>query len=458
MFTQAVYRDLEALPNVDYDSFSYIENVVKFLKVELLERQWLSFNRMEWIAFNDCVLEVKTGKTHPHSPGFGFISCLEHNYFKLVAIESNSALLDHLRLNAPTFYSWATYSQKGDPLKVLKLLATCNGVLKFRFFDLQMFVLLIGVPGSGKGTFARLLESMVGKQNCASAKLHRLGDDNVLAAIIDKQLVICPDEKKQAISDYSGLLSLTGGDSIPYRPIYKPQASGKFYGTLVTVSNSYVFYGDTTGIDRRECPHNFDVPLLDRDTSVEVKMQAEVGQIMAIALSMPDQQVTDLIKGTGESAIPDLKRQQWVHKTENDSVALFMEESLMQTSPTDFIVLGGEGNDPSTLYGAYLKLCEDNKSKSLFTRNNFRGHLLEICRDIGWSGVRAARQGNGWRIYGMRLRQIEDNVPRISDWLSGKECRVCRPSVDPSVDLKPLLDKESVGCVGLTPLITGKRF
>jgi len=452
VFTQVVYRDLDAMPNVDYATFSYVENVEKFLKTELLEKKWLTFNRMEWIAFNDCVLEVKTGLTHEHAPGFGFTSRLEHNYPKLVAIDPTSELLDQLRVNTPTFYSWAMYSQKGDPLKVLKLLAICNGTLKFRFFDLQMFVLLQGVPGAGKGTFARLLESMVGQQNYSSAKLHKLGEDNVIAAIIDKQLVVCPDEKKHA-SDFSGLLSLTGGDSIPYRPIYKPLANGRFYGTIVILANSNPFVGDTTGIDRRMCLATFDVALPARDTAVEQKMQAEVGALMALALLMPDKQVTDLITGTGSGAIPDFKRQQWLHKTENDSVALFMEECLVAGTDNDFIMLGGKGDDPSTLYGAYVKMCEENNSKTLFTRNNFRGHLLELCREIGWHSVREARQGNGWRLYGIRLRQSLDPIPRISDWLGGnvEECNPCRPSVEPILDLKPLLDLESVGYVDQIP-------
>ncbi|MEC4815208.1 MAG: DUF3854 domain-containing protein [Scytonema sp. PMC 1069.18] len=458
VFTQTVYRELETMPNVDYENFSYVENVVKFLKVELLEREWQTFNRMEWIAFNDYVLEVKTGKKHKHAPGFGFTSCLEHNYPKLVAIDPSATLLDRLRENAPTFYSWAMHSQKGDPLKVLKLVAICNGVLKFRFFDLQMFILLVGVPGAGKGTFARLLELMVGKANYGSAKLHKLGDDNTIAAVIDKQLVICPDEKKQT-TDYSGLLSLTGDDSIPYRPIYRPQANGKFHGAITVIANQYPFFGDTSGIARRECLVNFDVPIKNRDRSIELKMHGEVPAIIAISLSMPDEEVTELITGTGSSAIPDLKRQQWLHKTENDSVALFMEEMLATSDDNDFILLGGKGDDPSSLYGAYLDFCDANNSKSLFTRNNFRGHLLEICRELGWNHVRESRCGNGWRIYGIRLRRPGDTSPYISDWLASgvDECRECRPSVDPSVDLKPLLDKDSVGSVDLNPIIASEQ-
>jgi putative DNA primase/helicase len=84
-----------------------------------------------------------------------------------------------------------------DESKVLKLLAIVNGVIKFRFHDLQMFIHLIGKPGSGKGTFSRLLEKIVGKENHKSSRLEKLGDDYEVAKIIDSQLVICPDEDKQ---------------------------------------------------------------------------------------------------------------------------------------------------------------------------------------------------------------------------------------------------------------------
>ncbi len=458
VFEKAIYHDLEAMPSVKYDTYSYIENVVKFLGLELQEREWTSFNRAEWIAFSDCVLEVATGKQHEHSPGFMFTSCLDHKCPDL-KFNSGGDALELLRIHAPNFYSWAMYAQSGDPLKVLKLLAIFNGVLTYRFFDLQMFVLLCGVPGSGKGTYVRLLETAVGKQNHASAKMHRLDEDNVIANIIDKQLVVCPDEKKQ-LGDNSGILILTGGDNIPYRQIYKPQASARFHGALVIAANSNPFVGDTTGIDRRWSLVQFDNPLPIRDSAIEKKMQAEVGVIISLCLSMSDKQVADLITGLGDGAIPDFKRQQWLHKTDNDSIALFMEEVLILAPANHYVMLGGKGDDPSTLYGAYTRMCEENNARNVYTKNNFRNHLLELCREVGWSCVKESRCGNGWRVYGVSIRDTNDSSARISDWLGGgvDQCRQCKPSVDPSVDLKPLLDKDSVGSVDLTePKISGEN-
>jgi putative DNA primase/helicase len=447
VFEKAVYHDLELMTNVDYKTFSYLQNVVKFLELQLQQRFWESYNRAEWIAFNDRVLEVATGKQHEHSPGFMFTSCLDHNCPNL-SFNSGGDLLELLRIHAPTFYTWAMYAQDGDPMKVLKLLAIFNGVLTYQFFDLQMFVLLCGVPGSGKGTFARLLESAVGKQNHFSAKMHRLGEDNTIASIIDKQLVVCPDEKKQS-GDNSGILALTGGDSIAYRQIYKPMASARFYGALIILANANPFFGDTTGIDRRWSLVQFNKSLPARDTAVERQMQQEIGVIISLALSMKREQVTSLITGTGDGAIPDFKRQQWLHKTENDSIALFMEEMLVHAPSDQYVMLGGKGDDPSTLYGAYMKMCDENNTRNVFTKNNFRSHLLELCRETGWTQVRESRCRAGWRLYGVRLREFNDPTPRISDWLGGVQISYseCRPSVELSVDLKPLPDNENVESV-----------
>ena len=422
------------------------------MKSQLAENEWKTINRNEKIAFCDCVLEIKKGESHDQSPGFGFTSCLEHDYPKpndINSNNSNNSILDQLRINAPTFYAWAMHAQKGDPQKIMKLIAAVNGVIKFRFHELQMFLCLVGVPGAGKGTFARLLEKMVGRGNHASAKLSKLGDNNVLAQIMEKQLVICPDEKK-VNCDLSTLLSLTGGDTISYRQIYKPQANGKFYGTLMILANSNPFVGDVAGIDRRLSLLTFEVKLPNQDTSVEEKMHAEVPWLMRIALSMSDSQVKGLIKGTGGSAIPDFEKQKWLHKTDNDSIALFMEEMVVPTVSSIYTILGGKGDDPDTLYGSYLRFCDNNNSKSLFTRNNFRSHFVELCREIGWSHVQDKRQGSGWRVYGIRLRDKEDKIPHISEKLgeSVDHSEQCRSSADQDVDLKTVPDKECVENVG----------
>lgn len=453
VFGQIIFNEVESM-GIEYHSDSFIENVIKTLERKLLVPEWNTFDRMKWIAFSDGVLEVETGKLHKHSPGFRFTSYLKRNYTPLNVIDPNTALLDQLRLHAPECYSWFMQVQDGDPLKVLKLLAIINGVIKFRFFDLQQFVQLYGVPGTGKSTFARLLQGIVGKGNYQGSRLSKLNDDNEIAKIIDTQLVICPDEKKQ-VGDFSGLLSLTGGDPISYRKIYQEATTGSFYGTVILISNVALFAGDSSGIDRRLCLVTFDhpIPAQMRSASIEKRLESELSPLTALALAMTDQMVTDLIRGTGSAEIPDFKRSKWMNKTINDSVALFVEERLIHDQSAEIMLGGKSGDAHNTAYGSYLAFVEENNSKGAFSTNNFREHLVEVCREAGWTGVQAKRMNNGWKLCGLRLRCIgmDDTIPRVSDSFGLQECRQCNPSVRESVGLEPALCMESVGSVALKP-------
>ena len=170
---------------------------------------------------------------------------------------------------------------------------------------------------------------------------------------------------------------------------------------------------------------------------------------------MQDAHVTELLTGAGEAFIPDLKRQSWLNKVENDSVALFLEECVITTSASDYTLLGGKGGDSQTLYGAYLAFCEENNSKSPFTRQNFRGHFIDLCREIGWNEVEAKRKETGWRIYGVRLRGNGEVAEYVSDLIA--DCRPCRPAVDASVNLEPLPHRQTVDPVDVTALLSRKE-
>jgi len=50
-------------------------------------------------------------------------------------------------------------------------------------------------------------------------KLRNMDDGSTMASIIDKQLVACPDER--TASGVDAILSLTGGDAVSYREVYK---------------------------------------------------------------------------------------------------------------------------------------------------------------------------------------------------------------------------------------------
>ncbi len=413
-FTQVVYKTIKSR-GVKCERFSFVENVMKFLKAQLLVRKWISFDRKLYINFDNGVLDIKTGELNDHHPGFRFTSCLPRSYQKLDLTNNH---LEALREYCPHFFKWAMIAMNGDSKKILKLLAITNGVIKFRFHDLQMFVHLVGKPGTGKGTFSRLLTKIVGKENSESTRLKKLDKDYEIDKIIDAQLVICPDEDKQ-VGEFGGLKSLTGGDDVSYRPIYRPPASSPFYGALAVISNNPIFAGDTTGLDRRLCIAQFDnpIPATKRDSRTEDLLASEIEPLTTVALSLSDPLVTQVLRGIGESEIPDFKVAAWEMKMQTDSLVAWLNANLIYDLSA-FTPVGTKKQNPNcSLYANYCDFCQETgvKAKSL---SNFSPNLLALCHEIGWIGVNKTRSKYGYRINGVRLREPnDDDVPFYEDTL-----------------------------------------
>jgi putative DNA primase/helicase len=449
-FHQVVFNVIEAR-NVQWHVPVYVDNVIRVLKDKLLVRHWIQFDRTRYIAFFNKVLDTQTGDLLDHSPGFRFTSCLPYDYSILINVNQNPAALLHQ--HCPNIYEFMLRAMDGDIKRAMKLLAVINAVLKFKFFDLQLFVHLVGKPGTGKGTFARMLERIAGSANTKNSSLTALSEPTELAAIVDKQLVIFPDERRQV--GVEELLKLTGGDKIRYREIYKKPGESYFYGLLLVLSNNPVFAGDTTGLERRLCLAQFTNPIPKdlRNSTIEKLYDAEIPQLIPIALSIPDNQVGSLLKGLGDDEIPEFKKQEWLMKMQVSSLAAWANENLIRDLDVNTPIGDGRKNDSGydtkTLYGNYRDFCEPAGIRQPFQLQTFSGALIDLCTDLlEWEGLEKRRTNSGIYIKGLRLRcNWDSGIPRIDESFEAS-VDPCRPGVDPSVDLESLQCKESVDRVG----------
>lgn len=451
VFTQMIFKAVEA-KGIQWTRPTFIENTVKILKWSLLVPKWQTFDRKNWINFNNCVLEVATGQQHPHQSGFRFVSCLERDYIPLPIVAEQLSSIELLQNHCPHFYRWASTAMGDDSQKMLKLLAIVNAVIKHRFYDLQMFVHLVGKPGTGKGTFSRLLEKLVGKANSISSRVGKLGDDYEIARFINSQLVICPDEDKQ-IGNHAGLKSLTGGDNVSYRQIYKQAADSPFYGSIVICSNYPIFAGDTTGLERRLSLVSFQnrIPDHQRNSKIEELLEGELSGLTSIALTLNDLHVSQMIKGIGEGEIPEFKRQAWEIKCQTSSVAAFLNEHLIHDPTAETSV--------SFIYDRYKDYCANAGSKA-HSLTSFSPNLLQCADEAGWANVTKRRATSGVFIQGLRLREpgTDDGIPCHEDTFTPSSANVGldvgyvgleNTNVGLDVGLKPLQDEAYVGYVGL---------
>jgi len=404
-FTSLVKTTLDA-KNIDYAGIEYIENTRKLLECDLRQVRWQTWDKTRYISFNNCVFDGVEFKTLPHSPGMGFTSNLPYDYTPLQGNISDP--LEALRVNCPKINNFMQMAMQEDYRKVYKLVAIVNALIKFRFHSLQMFVHLVGAPGAGKGTLARLLEKVVGRENFKGCQLDRLSDGSTRASVVDKQLVVFADERKPAGID--SILSFTGGDAVSYRELHTPAADAFFHGLFLICSNKPIFVGDTTGLERRLCLVDFPkpIPLEKHDNSIETEFESEIPALIAIALSLPDTAVTQSIRGIGTERIADFKAKEWEMKVESNSVAAFLDMNLV-LEPTTSTFTG-------KLYDAYKEFCEYGGFKAL-SIVKFPKYLDTLLADEGLAGRWV--KGRMSTFEGLRLRGDADQQPTHSQVLSG---------------------------------------
>ena len=224
---------------------------------------------------------------------------------------------------------------------------------------------------------------------------------------------------------------------------------------MAVISNNPIFAGDTTGLDRRLCIAQFDnpIPATKRDSRTEDLLASEIEPLTTVALSLSDTLVTQVLRGIGESEIPDFKVAAWEMKMQTDSLVAWLNANLIYDLSA-FTPVGTKKQNPNcSLYANYCDFCQETgvKAKSL---SNFSPNLLALCHEIGWIGVNKTRSKYGYRINGVRLREPnDDDVPFYEETLFQSSVISHQSSVISSegslftVDCSLLTEQEDVGGV-----------
>lgn len=432
-----------------YGSHSYITNILKKLRLLLIDRTWEEKSPKELLPFTNGVLEVATGRLLPHSPDYRLTWQLPRPH--------NLAATDWQRIDR-----FLDHLTGGNTDMKNVLLCYCNAVLKGRS-DLQKFLHLIGLGGTGKGTFARLVVDLVGAENLHSSTLEGwCGNRFESANAYRKRLVCFWDEDKQT-GKLGKFLSLTGEDLICAEEKGKKGFQYRYDGMAMVLSNLPIFTGDAVSrVARRTITIPCSNPVLpNQKRNLNLEFQPELSAFTNFVLSLPDDYVTRILDGQQEIAVCSLEF--WENRIRTDSIAA-MANDLLIFDPLAQTPIGsnkdeGEHGTPTTLYGAYC-LHAKQLGNSPKANKNFSPGLLELLRTVmGWAVERVVTR-TGKFIKGVRLRTPEDhNIPtfdyqlmqRVSDQVAvcdgkcdGSESFVSKAFEESDSSIQTLLEKENL--------------
>ena len=392
---------------------SYISTTVRFLRCELIERKWKS--RADLLPFQNGALEIATGKLYPHSPGYRFTWSLPRPH-SIVDTEWGK------------IREWLDFATHGNAHIQNLLIAFAAANLKGRA-DIQKFLHLIGIGGSGKGTFCRLLIALIGIENTHSSTLDDWCSNRFeVAQAYGKRLLIFPDEDKGARS-LGKFKQLTGGDWLRAEEKGKKPFKFKFEGMVAVASNFPIFGADnSSGMSRRTIAVPFDAMVArGARRNLDDEFAPELAAFTNYLLSLDDAWVEKTLRGVMD--VPEVGAQFWESKIREDSIAGFLNDKLI-LDPLAQVSIGDSPNAENTLYQAYHQYCADQGHKPQAVKN-FSPNLIECASVIlGWQ-VEKAHTKIGKIIKGLRLRtKADEHIPTYDYELQSR----CTKSGDGSGD------------------------
>jgi putative DNA primase/helicase len=180
-----------------------------------------SIGNADLLPFRNCVLNLKTKQCVPHVRELYLTWQLPFDYDPAATCKPVTA--------------WLSETVGNDPLQVELLRAYLKAVITGRA-DFHRFLELIGPGGSGKGTFIRLAEALVGRKNVHVTELKHLETNRFESSnIYGKRLCVIVDAEKYS-GDVSVLKAMTGGDSLRYEEKHKQCGQPFRYGGMVVIA------------------------------------------------------------------------------------------------------------------------------------------------------------------------------------------------------------------------------
>lgn len=381
------------------------------MRQRLFERVWNERPTNEILPFTNGVLELATGQFHPHAPGHKLTWCLPRPYN---AVANNWARIKN----------WLDEATGGNAQHQEILLCFMAAALRGRY-DLHKFLHLIGVGGTGKSSYARLIEALIGSQNCWNGSLQNLEDKHEVVQLIGKRLLVLPDQDKVR-GNLSNFKRITGQDSLSGRLLYKNGSNFRFLGMVLVTSNAPIFHTDGgSWLKRRAVMIPFDhKPVTDKVRDLEAEFEPELSAFTNYLLSIPNDEITRVLRGIGKDGVsPTL----WQSKIRTDSIAAWVNEWVIHDSAAK-TQIGSDRHEwesqtynpeSSTLFGSYSHYCRISGLQAK-GKNNFSADLIELCQQtLEWSNIKWGRDNQGRReICGLKLRTGWDTTPIVEDDLT----------------------------------------
>ncbi|MCF3104519.1 NTP-binding protein [Streptomyces roseoverticillatus] len=340
------------------------------------------------VACENGLLRIRDRELLPHAPGF----------FNLVSVP----FAYDPQATAPTWEGFLAQIWPGDPDAIQALQEWFGYVLSGRT-DQQKILLIVGPSRSGKGTIARVLKELVGKENLAGPTLAGLGTNFGLSTLVGKPLAVIADARLSGNDSQvvERLLTISGEDTIDVDRKYREVWTGKLPTRLMILSNELPHFGDSSGvIARRFVVLNMTVSWLGKeDPTLFGRLTAEMPGILNWALDGLARLETQ-----GRITEPACSREAVTTMQDTASPTSAFVRERCTTGPACSVPV-------DTLWAVWREWAEDNGVKGIGTKQIFGRNLLAVVPQLNRRRPRDAYGRQVATYNGITLNPVAPHSP-----------------------------------------------
>jgi len=287
--TRAMGRILDAIDRqggelAGYD-LSYATGIAGFLKIRLAANCFDTNRGL--IPFKNGTLDIDSGSFRPPDPNDWLTWQIPINWTES---EARDPALSPILV-------WLEESL-GEDTQIPLIRAFVRAIITGRS-DLQKYLEIVGPPGSGKGTFLRLLTAIVGEKNSHSTTLKTLENSRFeTAALYRKRLVQITDAETYT-GDCPIFKAITGDDFILNETKHRQAGEPfRFAGLVVIAGNATAATGDYSGaLARRRITVRF-VNLVNPEDRLNLNeiFKPYLGGFIRWALDLSEEKMEEIIR------------------------------------------------------------------------------------------------------------------------------------------------------------------
>lgn len=305
----------------------------------------IEFDNHHYLGFNNGYLNISDNKLINHDKKLYLTQVLPFDY------NPNS--------NCPQWLKFLDYALEGDLNKINSLRAWIKWILlpkENKKYPIESTLWLVGSQGTGKGTVLDVLVQLAGEKNTASIDPRYLGNENMLFDMAGKKLALNSDCTGY-VPDIGNYNKICSNELIGVKKLYQNQTQARLNTVIVLAMNEVLSFSGKSaeGLKRRLHVLEFDNPPRpeDKDPYLSDKLSTELSGIFDWAWSLPDSQMTEILKWRDISLIEEIYE-------DNQPELYFLIENYPDGANR---ILNKE------LFESYTKWCENGNYKPMNLTN-----------------------------------------------------------------------------------------